>query len=54
MEKRTIRSFVRRTGRITSSQQKALDELWPVYGVAFSKQPIDLDSLFGPIGYPGR
>ena len=47
MHRRAIRSFVRRAGRITSSQQKALDELWPQYGVEFTDQPIDLDALFG-------
>ncbi|MDX1506700.1 MAG: tRNA (guanosine(46)-N7)-methyltransferase TrmB [Woeseiaceae bacterium] len=47
MEKRPIRSFVRRTGRITNSQQKALDELWPAYGIGFSAQRLDLDALFG-------
>ena len=26
--RRTIRSFVRRAGRITPSQERALDELW--------------------------
>ena len=31
--KRVIRSFVRRTGRLTQGQQKAIDSLWPVYGI---------------------
>ena len=30
---RPIRSFVRREGRITPSQQRALHELWPRYGI---------------------
>ncbi|HED52530.1 MAG TPA: tRNA (guanosine(46)-N7)-methyltransferase TrmB [Gammaproteobacteria bacterium] len=30
-----IRSFVRREGRLTPGQQRALDELWPVYGLDF-------------------
>ena len=30
---RTIRSFVRRTGRVTASQARALELLWPQYGV---------------------
>ena len=38
--KRTIRSFVRRAGRITESQQRALDELWPTYGVPY--EPVEL------------
>lgn len=44
---RTIRSFVRRAGRITPSQQRALDELWPEFGVEYSESPIDLAELFG-------
>jgi len=43
---REIRSFVRREGRITRSQQRALDELWPRYGLEAS-QHLDLDRLFG-------
>ena len=45
--KRTIRSFVRRTGRITTSQQAALDELWPIYGIDFQPQLLDFDEVFG-------
>lgn len=44
--RRTIRSFVRRTGRLTPSQQRALDELWPHYGVDYSAEPLNLDVLF--------
>jgi len=43
---RSIRSFVTRAGRITEAQQRALDELWPKYGVEFSPQPLDLAALF--------
>ena len=45
--KRTVRSFVRRAGRLTTSQQRALQELWPVYGVDFSKARLDISALFG-------
>ena len=44
--KRTIRSFVRRAGRITESQQRALDELWPVYGTEYAERPLDFKLLF--------
>ena len=44
---RSIRSFVRRAGRLTPSQQRALRELWPAYGVEFSACPMDFDALFG-------
>ena len=45
--KRPIRSFVRRAGRMTASQQRALDQLWPVFGIEYSKQPLQLDEVFG-------
>ncbi|MFK5971005.1 MAG: tRNA (guanosine(46)-N7)-methyltransferase TrmB [Candidatus Marithrix sp.] len=41
-----IRSFVRRNGRITISQRKAIDKLWPVYGVEIAGE-LNLDTLFG-------
>ena len=44
--RRPIRSYVRRAGRLTSSQQRALDELWPDYGIEFAPQLLDLDSIF--------
>jgi tRNA (guanine-N7-)-methyltransferase len=50
--KRTIRSFVRRAGRITPSQQRAFDTLWPVFGVEYSPELLDFDRLFersGPV-----
>ncbi len=43
---RRVRSFVRRAGRITPSQQRALDELWPRFGIDFSSAAIDLDAVF--------
>ena len=43
---RSIRSFVTRSGRITEAQQRALAELWPKYGIAFSGQPLDADALY--------
>ncbi len=45
--KRTIRTFVRRAGRMTTSQQRALDELWPSFGIGFEPTPLDLAALFG-------
>lgn len=44
---RTIRSFVRRAGRLTPSQQRALEELWPSYGVDVGPELLDFDALFG-------
>ena len=45
--KRSVRSFVRRAGRLTASQQRALNELWPRYGVKSSGVPLDFAQLFG-------
>ena len=44
---RTVRSFVRRGGRITPGQQRALGRLWPRYGLAFDGGRLDLDRAFG-------
>ena len=46
---REIRSFVRREGRITPSQQQALDTLWPRYGLdaPAAGTTVDLPALFG-------
>jgi tRNA (guanine-N7-)-methyltransferase len=43
---RKIRSFVRREGRMTTAQQRALQELWPRFGID-SHTMIDLPALFG-------
>ena len=45
--KRPIRSFVRRAGRLTPSQQRAREELWPVYGIDFAPQRLDFGAVFG-------
>jgi tRNA (guanine-N7-)-methyltransferase len=42
---RKIRSFVRREGRLTKGQEKALEELWPVMGIDFAPAPLDLVAL---------
>ncbi len=47
---RQIRSFVRRSGRLTPSQRRALDELWPIYGIEFKPQILDFDSVFSRAG----
>jgi tRNA (guanine-N7-)-methyltransferase len=44
---RPIRSFVMRTGRMTSGQARALEDLWPKYGVEYSPAPLPLDQVFG-------
>jgi tRNA (guanine-N7-)-methyltransferase len=44
---RTIRSFVRRQGRMTVSQERALADHWSRYGLEFTGEMLDLDALFG-------
>ena len=44
---RRIRSFVKREGRLTRGQQRALDELLPRYGISLQQGELDLDVLFG-------
>ena len=44
---RRIRSFVRRQGRLTKGQQHALDNIWPVMGVEYQAEVLDIDALFG-------
>ncbi|HET7612252.1 MAG TPA: tRNA (guanosine(46)-N7)-methyltransferase TrmB [Rhodanobacteraceae bacterium] len=44
---RTVRSFVLREGRITPAQQRAFEQHWQRFGVAYNGQPRDLDALFG-------
>jgi len=43
---RSVRSFVRRAGRLTPSQQRALRELWPEYGTDYDNRALDFDALF--------
>lgn len=45
--RREIRSFVRREGRMTDAQKRAMDELWPRYGIDAPTAPLDLPALFG-------
>jgi tRNA (guanine-N7-)-methyltransferase len=44
--RRHVRSYVRRAGRITSAQARALEELWPKFGIDFAPERIDLDRVF--------
>jgi tRNA (guanine-N7-)-methyltransferase len=44
---RPIRSFVKRGGRITVAQQRALAGLWPRYGIDYTGELLDLTALFG-------
>jgi tRNA (guanine-N7-)-methyltransferase len=44
---RPIRSFVVRAGRMTTGQNRALEDHWPRYGVEYAPSPLDLNALFG-------
>ena len=44
---RRVRSFVRRAGRMTDSQRRAIDALWPVFGLEPSGAFLDFDAVFG-------
>ena len=43
---RTIRSFVRRSGRTTTAQKQAWVNYWAVYGINPEIGPLDLSTLF--------
>lgn len=43
---RRIQSFVRREGRLTPGQQKALQEQWPLWGIEADGRSIDFPTLF--------
>ena len=45
--RREIRSFVLREGRLTPSQERAMHDLWPRFGVDYAGAVRDLDALFG-------
>jgi tRNA (guanine-N7-)-methyltransferase len=44
---RRIRSFVRRAGRMTPAQARALQTLWSRFGIDPAADPPDLDQVFG-------
>jgi tRNA (guanine-N7-)-methyltransferase len=44
---RRVRSFVRRPGRLTAAQRRALEQLLPRFGSTAAEGPLDLTALFG-------
>jgi tRNA (guanine-N7-)-methyltransferase len=42
-----IRSFVTRAGRLSTAQERALNELGPKYMVNYAKAPLDYEQVFG-------
>lgn len=43
---RSIRSFVRRSGRLTPAQRNALENYWPVFGIEYRENELDLPDGF--------
>ncbi|WP_267256686.1 tRNA (guanosine(46)-N7)-methyltransferase TrmB [Coxiella endosymbiont of Ornithodoros maritimus] len=46
IKKQSIRSFVRREGRLTTSQKRALETLWMKYGIIFTEKKIVFEEIF--------
>ena len=46
-EKKPIRSFVLRQGRLSKAQQSAHENLLPKYGIRFGNEPMSLIEAFG-------
>ena len=43
---RAIKSFVRRSGRMTQAQKNALEAYWPAYGIEFSQSVVNIPTGF--------
>lgn len=43
---RRIRSFVKREGRLTTGQQRAIEEFFPRYGIVFQESPLNFAESF--------
>ena len=46
-QRRTIKSFVMRAGRMTEGQQKGLDQGTPLFVLPLADAPVDFDQVFG-------
>ena len=44
--KRSIRSFVLRQGHMTAAQQRAIDTMWPQFGIDYQDSVLDLNQRF--------
>jgi tRNA (guanine-N7-)-methyltransferase len=44
--RRSVRSFVLRAGRMTAGQKRAMDELWPLYGIEAGTGEISFSGLY--------
>lgn len=43
---RKVRSFVLREGRLTKGQAQAIEQQWPLMGLDYSPNPINLETIF--------
>jgi tRNA (guanine-N7-)-methyltransferase len=44
---RPVRSFVLRQGRMSPAQARAIETLWPRFGIDYSPEPLDFERIFG-------
>lgn len=44
---RPVRSFIRRQGRLSTAQERAIHEHWALYGIDYQDQRLDMALLFG-------
>ncbi len=44
---RRVRSFVTRAGRISNAQQRAIDQLLPIYGIQYRPEVLEFGEIFG-------
>jgi tRNA (guanine-N7-)-methyltransferase len=44
---RTVRSFVRRQGRMTLGQSRGMEQGWPRFGLSMANGVLDIDAAFG-------
>ncbi len=47
LKKRSIRSFVLRQGRMSPGQTRAIEALYPQFGIEYAPLELDLDAVFG-------
>ena len=50
---RPVRSFVLRAGRVTAAQERALETLWPRWGIELPEAPVDEHFWSGVFGGGG-
>ncbi len=46
MNRRILRSYVLRQGRLTKGQQRGLDDYWTRFGLPYQEQPLNLFTVF--------